>query len=54
MYIKNLHFTKLKYARDINEFLEAPHLPKLNQSEINNFKRPEIRNKIEAEKKILI
>lgn len=47
MYIENLYFTKLKYSRDIDDFLEAHHLPKLNQSEI----KPEISNETEAEKK---
>jgi len=51
MYIKILYFIKLKHARDIDEFQEVYHLPKLDQSEINNFKRPEESNEIEVGRK---
>lgn len=45
---KKLYADKLEHLEEIDKFLETSPLPKLNQEEIENLKRPAISNEIES------
>ena len=46
-YYKKLYANKLDTLDDMNKFLEAYNLPKLNQEKIENLDRPITSNEIE-------
>ena len=53
-YFKNLYFTKLeKNLKEMDNFLDRYHLPKLNQDQISNLNRPISPKEIEAATKCL-
>ena len=45
---KNLYFTKLENLKEIGNFLNKYHLPKLNQDQISKFHRPITAEEIET------
>jgi hypothetical protein len=47
-YFKNLYSNKLENLEEMDKFLDAFDLPKLNQEDINHFNRSMASNEIEA------
>ena len=45
-YFENLYSTKVKNLKEIDDFLDRYHLPKLNQEQISNLNRPITPNEI--------
>ena len=52
-YYKQLYDTKMDNLEEMDKFLEMHNLPRLNQAEIENIKRPITGNEIETVIKIL-
>ena len=52
-YFKNQYFTKLNNVKEVNNFLDIYHLPKLNKDQINNLNRSTKPKGIEAVMKSL-
>ena len=47
-YLENLYSTKLENLKEMDNFLDRYHLPKLNQEQISNLNRPITSTEIEA------
>ena len=52
-YFKNLYCTKLENLKEMNNFPERYHIPKLNQEQISNLNRPIVPKEIEVVNKSL-
>ena len=47
-YYKNLYSTKLENVKEMDNFLDRYHIPKLNQDQVSNLNRPINCKEIEA------
>ena len=51
-YFKNLYSTKLENLKEMDNFLDKYHLPKLNQDQISKLNRPITTKEIEQSSKV--